>query len=94
MYHQDTVGGLHINNEIGLLFHDPEIAQAAAKNFEDNVNKIAFEVSFSRQGGRENMHWTGGMGGPDVVLEKEPYASTMQKMTVGIVKFLPIESQL
>ena len=85
---------LHINNEIGLLFQDPEIAQAAAKHFEDNVNKIAFEVSFSRQGGRENMHWTGGVGGPDVVLENEPYASTMQKMTVGIVKFLPIESQL
>ena len=85
---------LHINNEIGLLFHDPEIAGAAAKRFEDNVNRVAFEVSFSREGGRENLHWTGGQGGPDVVLEEEPYATTMQKLTVGIVKWLPIESQL
>ena len=38
---------LYINNEIGLLFHDPAIAGAAAKHFEDNVNKVAFEVSFS-----------------------------------------------
>lgn len=85
---------LHINNEIGLLFHDPAVAGAAAKHFEDNVNKIAFEVSFSRKGGHENMHWTGGQGGPDVVMEKEPYATTMQKLSVGIVKWLPIEREL
>ncbi len=86
---------LFINNEIGLVFHDPEIAGAAAKHFEDNVNKVAFEVSFSREGGRENMHWTGGQGGPDVVMEKEPYATTMQKLTVGVVKWVPfVDSQL
>ena len=86
---------LHINNEIGLLFRDRETAGAAAKHFEDKVNEVAFEVSFSRAGGRENMQWTGGQGGPDVVMEKEPYATTMQKLTVGIVKWLPIvDSQL
>ena len=85
---------LNINNEIGLVFHDPAIAGNAAQNFEDHVNKIAFEVSFSGEDGRENMHWTGGQGGPDVVMEKEPYATTMQKLTVGILKWLPIDSQL
>ena len=41
------------------------------------------------------MQWTGGQGGPDVVMKKEPYATTMQKLTVGIVKLLPIiDSQL
>ena len=85
---------LHINNEIGLLFHDPAIAGAAAKHFEDIVNKVAFEVSVARESGRENMKWTGGQGGPDVVMAKEPYATTMQKLTVGILKWLPIESQL
>ena len=86
---------LHLNNEIGLVFHDPEVAGAAAKNFEDNVHKVAFEVSFERESGRENMQWTGGQGGPDVVMKKEPYATTMQKLTVGIVKLLPIvDSQL
>jgi putative cardiolipin synthase len=85
---------LNINNEIGLLFHDPEVAGGAAKHFEENVNKVAFEVRFSRKGGSENMHWTGGQGGPDVVMEEEPYATTMQKLIVGILKWLPIESQL
>lgn len=85
---------LHINNEIGLVFHEPKIAAAAAKNFEENVNKIAFKVEFSREGGHENMHWVGGLAGPDTVMEEEPYATTVQKLTVGILKWLPIDSQL
>jgi len=85
---------LFINNEIGLLFRDPSLAGQAAKHFEDNVHRVAFEVRFSREGGRTNMQWVGGQGGPDVVMEKEPYATTMQKLTVGVVKWLPVESQL
>jgi len=85
---------LYINNEIGLLFRDPEIASVSAKNFEENLNKVAFKVEFAREGGRENMQWTGGQGGPDTVYEEEPYATTFQKFTVGIFKWLPIDSQL
>jgi putative cardiolipin synthase len=85
---------LNINNEIGLVFRDPAVVGAAAKHFEDHVNSLAFEVGFSREGGREDMQWTGGQGGPDVVMEEEPYATTMQKLTVGILKWLPIDSQL
>ena len=85
---------LHINNEIGLVFHDPEIAGAAARHFEDKVNEVAFRVEFSREGGSENLHWVGGQGGPDVVMEEEPYATTGQKLIVGILKWLPIDSQL
>jgi putative cardiolipin synthase len=85
---------LHINNEIGLVFHDPESASQAARNFQENVNTVAFEVKFSKEGGRENMHWIGGQGGPDTVFEKEPYATTAQKLIVGVLKWLPIDSQL
>ena len=85
---------LNINTEIGLVFHDPEIAGAAARNFEENVHKVAFEVKFSREGGRENLHWVGGQGGPEAVMEEEPYATSLQKATVGILKWLPIDSQL
>ena len=85
---------MHINNEIGLIFHDPEIAGTFAKYFEENVNKVAFEVKFVREGGRGNMQWVGGQGGPDVVVEEEPYATTGQKFAVGILKWLPIDSQL
>ena len=86
---------LFINNEIGLIFKDPELAGHSSRNFEENVHKIAFQVEFAREGGRENMRWVGGQGGPDVVMEQEPYATTWQKLTVGILKWLPfIDSQL
>ena len=85
---------LFINNEIGLVFHDAAAAGDAAKHFEENVNQVAFEVTFAREGGNENLRWTGGQGGPDVVMGKEPYATTIQKLTVGILKWLPIDSQL
>lgn len=85
---------LHINNEIGLVFHDPAIAGQARKHFQENVGKVAFEVEFSREGGRENLHWIGGQGGPETAVEEEPYATTGQKFIVGVLKLLPIDSQL
>lgn len=85
---------LHINNEIGLIFHDPEVAGAAARVFEENVGRVAFEVKFEQEGGDTNLKWVGGLGGPDVVMMKEPYATTGQKAMVGILKWLPIDSQL
>jgi len=35
-----------------------------ARQSEDNVDKLTFEVSFAREGGREDMQWTGGQGRP------------------------------
>ena len=81
---------LNINNEIGLLFHDPAVVSGAVKHFGDIVNKIAFEVHLSGKGCCAKLQWTGGQGGPDVVMEKEPYATTRQKLTMSIVKWLPI----
>ena len=56
---------LFINNEIGpgSSMIRP-MAGASAKHFEDNVHKVAFEVSFSSETGREDMKWTGGQADP------------------------------
>lgn len=85
---------LSINNEIGLVFRDQAVAREAAAKFEENVGQIAFEVCFTRDGGRQNMEWVGGQGVPDVVMDKEPYATARQKTMVGVLKWLPINSQL
>ena len=53
-----------------------------------------FEVKFEKEGGSQNLKWVGGQGGPGVVMTKEPYATTGQKALVGILKWLPIDSQL
>jgi len=86
---------LFINNEIGLIFKDLKLAGDSSRDFQDNVHHVAFEVEFSREGGQENMRWVGGQGGPDVVMQEEPYATTQQKLTVGVLKWFPfIDSQL
>lgn len=85
---------LHINNEIGLLFKNPELAGRSSRDFANRVGEVAFEVRFSRPDGTQNMQWVGGVGGADVVMEQEPYATSLQKGLVGILKWLPIDSQL
>lgn len=32
------------NNEIGILFHEPELAADASKRFNEHVDRVAFKV--------------------------------------------------
>ena len=85
---------MYINNEIGLVFTDSKIAGNSARRFDERVSDVAFKVGFSSAGGSVNLQWIGGQGGPDVVMDNEPYATNLQKLIVGILKWLPIDSQL
>ena len=86
---------LHINNEIGILFDDPQIASEAAKNFDRHIEQAAFRVALETDDhGRETMRWLGKSDGHDVSFDTEPYAGTGLKLLVDVLKLLPIESQL
>ena len=86
---------LHINNEIGILFKDPQIATEAAENFDRHIDEAAFRVVLETDDhGRETMRWLGKSDGQDVAFDEEPYAGTGLKVLVGVLKLLPIESQL
>ena len=86
---------LHINNEIGILFKDPQIAAEAAENFDRHIEQAAFRVVLETDDqGRETMRWLGKSDGRDVAFDEEPYAGTGLKLLVGVLKLLPIESQL
>ena len=39
---------LFINDEIGILFHEPAIAGDASRRFDDNVEKVALRVELAR----------------------------------------------
>jgi putative cardiolipin synthase len=86
---------LHINNEIGILFKDPQIATEAAENFDRHIDEAAFRVVLETDDhGRETMRWLGRSDGQDVTFDTEPYAGTGLKLVVDVLKWLPIESQL
>ncbi len=82
---------LHINNEIGILFHQPEIAANASKHFDDHINQIAFKVELVNG---DSLRWTGIEDGKEVVFDAEPYASFWKKLSVNLLRVLPIDSML
>ena len=86
---------LFLNDEIGILFHEPTVAGGAAKHFDENVDKVAFRVDLARgAGGRETLKWTGTKDGRPVVFDSEPYASFWKKLTANLLRALPIDSML
>ena len=85
---------LYINNEIGILFHEPALAAAAVKHFDERVEQAAFLVELSRGRGRGSLRWTGVDDGKKVVFDSEPYASVWQKLGANLARVLPIDSML
>ena len=41
---------LNINNEIGILFHEPELATNASKRFNEHIEHVAFRVELVGRG--------------------------------------------
>ena len=86
---------LFINNEIGLLLYEPEVAGQAAKVFDAHVDKVAFRVELIRdKGGPESLRWTGTEEGKQVVFHSEPYAGFWRKLTTNLMRVLPIDSMM
>ena len=85
---------LHINNEIGLLLHQPELARSASEKFDRAVEKLAFKVELLSTDGDENLYWHGLEQGREVVFDSEPYVGSFTKAAVWFIQLLPVESLL
>jgi len=86
---------LNINTEIGILFQDPAIASRSAQKFAEHIDKIAFRVELVKDDkGKESMRWTATEGGQKVVFTHEPYASFWKRLSVNLMRILPIDSML
>ena len=86
---------LHINNEIGLLFEQPELAGPAAEKFDRGIDRIAFKVELlTDSSGKESLRWRGIKGGKEVVFDAEPYVGFGTKAAVWLLRLMPIESLL
>lgn len=86
---------LNINNEIGILFHEPELAAKASKRFSDHIDRVAFKVDLvSRGDGKESLQWSSTERGKKVVFDSEPYAGFWKILEVNLLRVLPIDSML
>jgi putative cardiolipin synthase len=86
---------LYINNEIGILFHEPELSAGASKLFDEQVERVAFKVELVARGrGRKSLQWTGTEDGQKRVFDSEPYAGLWSRVMVSLMRALPIDSML
>jgi putative cardiolipin synthase len=86
---------MHINNEIGLLFEQPDAAAPVSDEFNRNIEEKAFKVELHYEDdGREPLRWRGLQDGKEVVFISEPYAGLGTQIAAWLMKILPIESQL
>ena len=86
---------LHINNEIGILFYEPEITNQVMKSFDRHIEQVAFRVELiTDEKGNESLRWTGKEDGKEIVFDSEPYAGFWQKLSVNLMRRLPVDSML
>jgi putative cardiolipin synthase len=84
---------LNINNEIGILFHEPELAANSSKRFSDHIEHVAFKVELvSRDNGKKSLQWSTTESGKKIVFDSEPYAGFWQILGVNLMRVLPIDS--
>lgn len=82
---------LNINTEIGIVFDDPEIASRSSQHFDEYIGKVAFKVELID----DSLRWTGtGEGGKQVVFDVEPYTSIWKRISVNLMRVLPVDFML
>lgn len=86
---------LRINNEIGILFKNPQIAGQSARMFDEHIEGVAFRLQLHMDAnGNESIRWHLKKGGREIVYEEEPYVGFWKKLGVKIIALLPVESFL
>lgn len=83
------------NTEIGIIIESTEIAGSLATFIDEEIEKLAFRLELKTAPDDLNyIVWHGVVDDKQTMLTTEPYTGFWQRFTVGIMRLLPIESQL
>jgi putative cardiolipin synthase len=86
---------VHHNTEIGVVFNSKEIANEMGEWFDQNIEKVAFRLELQKNwNGTDKIVWHGLNDGKQEVFKVEPHTSFWQRLGIGFLSILPIESQL
>lgn len=80
-----------INSEMGVLFEDAALVRALRRRLEDEKSP---HTSYVVDLHRHRLRWRGITDGEEVEHRGEPEASIGRRLLAGLVRYLPIESQL
>ena len=83
------------NTEIGVIVESPPIARKIADAFDQRIDDVAFRLQLTTdEQGTEHLEWHGIVDGKPAVLTREPYTGFWQRFGIGLLRFMPIESQI
>jgi hypothetical protein len=64
-------------------------------HFDEHIDKVAFRVELIKdKNGSESLRWTGIEEGEEVVFDSEPYTGFWKRLSVNMMRVLPIDSML
>jgi putative cardiolipin synthase len=83
------------NTEIGIMIESADIALDMSDWFDQMVNKLAFRLALEKNvNGTDKLVWHREIDGEKRVFTTEPNTGFWRRFGVGILRLLPIESQL
>jgi len=83
------------NTEIGVVMTSEEIAGAMIADFDKNIENVAFRLELVKnKNGSEKILWHGIVNGKPKTFDVDPYTSFWRRFGIGVMRLLPIESQL
>ncbi|MFN0241776.1 MAG: phospholipase D family protein [Planctomycetota bacterium] len=86
---------IDLNTELGLVVESEELARQVLDDFERGTQPdVSWRVSLEGEGNDTRLVWVGERDGVLVRLTREPDFSFWNRMWIGFLKLLPIESQL
>jgi putative cardiolipin synthase len=86
---------VHHNTEIGVVVASKEIANELSERFDQNIEKEAFRLELKKdRDGTDKIVWYGLNDGKQEVFSVEPHTTFWQRLGIGFLSILPIESQL
>ncbi|SDD77390.1 Phosphatidylserine/phosphatidylglycerophosphate/cardiolipin synthase [Cupriavidus sp. YR651] len=86
---------IKLNTEMGVVLDSPTLGQRLVDGMEDRMLDIAYKVALRKDdNGAETLTWTTREDGKLVTVDSEPGMSVWQHMGIGILRVLPVESQL
>ncbi|MBL8581273.1 MAG: phospholipase D family protein [Rhizobiaceae bacterium] len=80
-----------INSEMGVLFQDRDLVRVLKKRLEEEKSP---QTSYSLDIHNQRLRWRGVTNGNPVEFRSEPEAGFRRRLLAGLVRYLPIESQL
>jgi putative cardiolipin synthase len=83
------------NTEIGVVFNQADLAAGMGRWFDQNIETLAFRLELVKNKyGEDQILWHGIVDGEPKTFDVDPYTGFWRRFGIGILRILPIESQL